>query len=137
MLYVVDASVAAKWIIEEPDSGLARKLLEDPANQFIAPELIHAEVLNVLWRKTLKGDLSEAAAHQDAAALDDFIVELVPIARLAARSLVLALELRHPVYDCLYLALSEQRAVPLVTADRRFHGVVHGTPWAARTKLLA
>jgi predicted nucleic acid-binding protein len=58
MLRVIDASVAVKWIIEEPDSGLARDLLKEPANQFTAPELIHAEVLNVLWRKTLKGDLS-------------------------------------------------------------------------------
>jgi predicted nucleic acid-binding protein len=32
----------------------------------------------------------------------------------------LALELAHPIYDCLYLALAKRQNVPLVTADLAF-----------------
>jgi predicted nucleic acid-binding protein len=38
---------------------------------------------------------------------------------LLTPALELSLELRHPVYDCLYLALAQRRGVPLVTADER------------------
>ncbi len=39
---------------------------------------------------------------------------------LELRALELALELRHPVYDCVYLALAERLDRKLITADRRF-----------------
>jgi predicted nucleic acid-binding protein len=29
------------------------------------------------------------------------------------------MDLQHPVYDCVYLALALQRGLPLVTADQR------------------
>ena len=31
----------------------------------------------------------------------------------------LAIELDHPAYDCIYLALALERGVPFVTADQR------------------
>ena len=45
MKLVVDASVAIKWMIEEQDSALADRLL-DGAHDFLAPELIVAEVIS-------------------------------------------------------------------------------------------
>jgi predicted nucleic acid-binding protein len=35
----------------------------------------------------------------------------------------LAVELGHPVYDCVYLALAALHAVPLATADKRLQQV--------------
>ncbi len=32
----------------------------------------------------------------------------------------LACELKHPVYDCLYLALADSLGIALVTADQKF-----------------
>jgi predicted nucleic acid-binding protein len=31
----------------------------------------------------------------------------------------LAVDLRHPIYDCLYLALAERERVPIVSADAK------------------
>ena len=39
--------------------------------------------------------------------------------QVIVRAAALALELDRPIYDCFYLALSEARAAPLVTDDRR------------------
>ncbi len=60
----------------------------------------------------------------------------MPGLRLAARSLALAADLDHPVYDCLYLALAELREASLVTADQRLLARLAGTPWASRALSL-
>ena len=46
--YVVNASVAVKWLVDEPQSEQALKLLENDL-PLLAPELIFAEVANALW----------------------------------------------------------------------------------------
>ncbi len=45
--------------------------------------------------------------------------ELVPTSVLKDRALAIAIELRHPAYDCFYLALAERNVSRLVTADDR------------------
>lgn len=43
---------------------------------------------------------------------------------LTEQATSLAIELDHPAYDCLYLALAHQRKWRFVTADERLLGVV-------------
>lgn len=45
---VVDASVAIKWVIDETDSAAASRLVGTAP--LMAPDLIGAELANVLWR---------------------------------------------------------------------------------------
>jgi len=45
--FVVDASVAVKWLVDEPLSAQAAKLLDDDL-PLAAPELIYAEAANAL-----------------------------------------------------------------------------------------
>jgi predicted nucleic acid-binding protein len=49
---------------------------------------------------------------------------------------VIARELDHAIYDCLYLALAEAEEVAMVTADRRLLAAVRGTALADRVSLL-
>jgi predicted nucleic acid-binding protein len=51
---------------------------------------------------------------------------------LAAASL--ALELGHPIYDCLYLAMAIRENALVITADRRFRDAVDRS--AARAGLV-
>jgi predicted nucleic acid-binding protein len=44
---------------------------------------------------------------------------------LLDRALQIALDLKHPVYDFVYLALAERSKIPLVTADRRLVSAVN------------
>ncbi|MGH6916162.1 MAG: type II toxin-antitoxin system VapC family toxin, partial [Geminicoccaceae bacterium] len=106
MIVVVDASVAIKWFIQEPDRAAARRLLE-PDKRLVAPELLVAEVANAIWKRVMAGEGDARQAPLTAASLPRFFARLVSLAPLAARALEIAAELRHPVYDCFYLALAE------------------------------
>ena len=58
---------------------------------------------------------AEAVASLNAA-LSPFEA-LIAAEALCVRALALAIDLRHPVYDCFYLALAERENAPLATAD--------------------
>jgi predicted nucleic acid-binding protein len=137
MTWVVDASVVAKWFLTEPDSEAALALLGAAFDPLLAPDLVIAEVANALWHKARRGDIGLAPAQEAVANLHAHFDEIVPASALAPRALSIAVELRHPVYDCFYLALAEARGAGFVTADRRLHAAVQGTPWAKLTRLLA
>jgi predicted nucleic acid-binding protein len=44
----------------------------------------------------------------------------------------MALELDHPIYDCLYLAAAQLHDTRLITADRRFVEKVAAHPYLGR-----
>jgi predicted nucleic acid-binding protein len=132
---VVDCSVAVKWFLEEPGDREALALLQS-GEPMIAPELIVAELVNVLWKRLIGGAIERSQATDAARELPQLLSELCPLAGLAERALAIAGELRHPAYDCFYLALAEARDARLVTADRRFARRLEGTLWQTRTTTL-
>lgn len=137
MKWVVDASVAAKWLAPESDSPLAEALLD--GHELIAPDLLFAEVANILWKKQVRGELDAATAALAARSLLHAPLQMHDSAGLTVDALALALQLKHPAYDCFYLALAEREGVPLVTADRRLHGrclEVDVARWGERVRLL-
>lgn len=113
---VVDANVAVKWVLAEAGSDRARSLSAIPLQ---APGLLHVECANILWKKVRLGELSKDRALKDFVVLLRAPVALTRTSELLDDALRLAIELRHPVYDCLYLALALRHDLPLVTADRR------------------
>jgi predicted nucleic acid-binding protein len=127
--WIVDASVATKWFVREELHAEALLLLARP-EQLAAPDLIVAEVGNIAWKKCLRGEITRAQAETMAVAISGYITALESLSALAGRALDLALELNHPVYDCLYLACAESLGGTLVTADMRFRDALHGTPYA-------
>jgi predicted nucleic acid-binding protein len=115
---VVDASVAVKWFVEEPGAEAAAALLGAAA--LLAPDLIGPECANILWKKFRLGDIPAEQAALAAAELESAaVVQLVPTRSHLGAALRLAIELGHPAYDCLYLTLAADLALPLVTADDR------------------
>ncbi|MGH6913872.1 MAG: type II toxin-antitoxin system VapC family toxin, partial [Geminicoccales bacterium] len=70
-------------------------------------------------------------------ALPKLFAELWPTVWLAGRAFEIAAELRHPVYDCFYLALAESQDAPLITADRRLLARLAGSRWETRCRPLS
>ena len=116
-MLVIDASVAAQWVLDEP--GTERALALRDGDALIAPSLIASEIGNALWKAVRRGAVTRADA---VAAMNSILLPfeaLIPIEDLRNRALALAIELGHPIYDCFYLALAERERVALVSADER------------------
>ncbi len=125
---MVDASVAIKWFVPEVHSQAATRLLRQ-ATQFIAPDLIFAEVGNILWKKQRRQEISEQVAF---AILNDF--KRYPIHNYQASPLLndawhIALNYQCTVYDSLYVALALREKSQLVTADRSLINKLNQAPW--------
>jgi predicted nucleic acid-binding protein len=115
--FVVDASVAVKWVVQE--EGRSDALRHAAGGQLIAPEFVLVEVASILWKKRRLGQLDAEQAQRGLAFVTGAYERLVPTGELIARALALAIELDHPAYDCLYLACAELEEADLLTADAR------------------
>ncbi len=113
---VIDASVAIKWVIDEPGTPEALSLRR---HRLFAPDLLVAECANVLWKKVRRKELTAKEALLAALLLQRADVELMPMRGLLEPATRLAVALGHPAYDCIYLALAERLSCDLATADRR------------------
>ena len=118
MTLVVDASVAVKWVCDEADSDAAAALLA--RDDLAAPALWLVEANSALWRRARIGELTEDEAEERARELALAPVASIPCQRDLPSALRLALDLRHSIYDCLYLALAIREDCAMVTADRKF-----------------
>ena len=111
----------------EPLSVEARRILDDyqaGTLSLIAPDLINAELGNIVWNKqTFQG-----LGAEDAKAIIDGFPKLeiafTPTTELLGDAYNLAITHRRTVYDSLYLALSIRKKCQLVTADERLVNAV-------------
>jgi predicted nucleic acid-binding protein len=120
---VVDASVVVKWLLPEEHSDAALQLLGG-RYELWAPDLIWAEVGNVLWKRWRKRELSEEEISSLSADFRRF-----PLSRHASEPLFeaagqLARKYDRSFYDSLYLALAAHRGHPLITGDLRFYNAL-------------
>jgi predicted nucleic acid-binding protein len=115
---VIDASIAVKWVVEE--QGTPEALAVRQRAKLIAPELLVAECTNILWKKVQRGELLKEEALLAARLLQGAEIELLPTRSSLEAATRLAIELGHPAYDCLYLALAIEHDCRFVTADERF-----------------
>jgi predicted nucleic acid-binding protein len=114
--FVIDASVAIKWVVQE--SGTAEALLVR-RSRLSAPDLLIAECANILWKKVQRNELTDAEAILAARLLRRSDERLEPMRPLLEPALRIAVALDHPAYDCMYLAAAETLSCQLVTADER------------------
>ena len=114
---VVDASVAAKWVVEEDHSACAALMLSYDALH--APAHWRAEAANVLWAKVFRGDLTGLEAEERLGVLMRADIIETDIAKLMPEAFSIALTSTITVCDALYVALAVSRHIPFVTADER------------------
>ncbi len=116
MILVLDASAAVKWFAREVGTEAALALLDSGAS-FLAPDIMPIEVASTLLRKERAGQLETGAAMRALAELDAIGIELLPSAPRLRRAAEMAMQHRHALFDCLYLAVAMERRVPIATFD--------------------
>lgn len=114
-MIVADASAVAEVLLARPLAAAVRSALT-PQPELHVPEHFHVEVLSVLRRYAIRGELSERRAAETLAALSDLRVLTYPVIELAA--VVWDLRDELTAYDAAYLALARRLEVGLITLDK-------------------
>jgi predicted nucleic acid-binding protein len=131
---IVDASVAIKWVLSEPESDRADALFDQ--DDLAAPRLWLTETANVLWKYWQRGQLTNDEVFERLRLLADMPIEAIEDDTVLDTAVGFAVTLNHPVYDCVYLAAATARNAVLVTADQSFVTVVKSSPFAALIRPL-
>lgn len=111
---VIDSSAAVDLLL---GAGVAAdvEVLMESQGELAAPDLLVFEVLAVIRRQALRGQLADARATGAVQDLGDLAVELFPSLPLRGRTWDLRSNLTAA--DALFVALAEQLGEPLATKD--------------------
>lgn len=128
-LVVLDASVAAKWLVwaGEPLEAKALALLEQRNERqidFVVPDLFWAEIGNLIWKAAHRGRCSVDQARDSIRALQAYDLATAPSDELLLEALRIASQYGRSFYDSLYVALAVSLDSTLITADERLANAV-------------
>lgn len=129
---VVDASLALKWVLAEPDSGIAIMLLDhwtSEGTDVIAPALFAYEVTNTLYRQVVSGKITYNEAEQGLIDLffTGILLKFFLYEDVSSHAMELAHRFKLPAtYDAHYLALAQRENCQYWTADTRLWNAVKG-----------
>ena len=122
MKYVLDSSVAFKWLVPELNTNKALRLLDDyqkAIHDLLSPDILPVEATHALTRAERQGRVTPAQGNQLFIDLMDQVPTLHSYLPLLPRAYAISSAMRVGVYDCIYIALAEQEGCELVTADDR------------------
>jgi predicted nucleic acid-binding protein len=133
-MIVLDANVAAKWLLPEKGSEAALALQEGP-DQLFAPALIRLEVAGSITRRLRAEKVKDRLTPEDALdrcgkwfrILDQATLSLIPESELLEQAVKLSVEIKHTLHDCMYLAAAKGLGARFITADRRFYEIASPT----------
>jgi predicted nucleic acid-binding protein len=134
-MLIVDASVVVKWFVEEPLRSEARHILEY-RKDIISPDFVQIEVANVVWKKLRRGEIGPYHAREIVALLSEAVPEFVSTSRILKSANEFAIELDHPIYDCLYLACLAEPHDLLVTGDKRLFNKTRSSRFEDQVRYL-
>jgi predicted nucleic acid-binding protein len=121
---VVDASIAAAWLLPEEDSDAAEAVIAALYGRPPVPSLFWHEARNILIMAERRGRI---VAGEAAAAMRRLRRLPLEVASAGSDDGVLALAMAHGLtaYDAAYLALARERDLPLATLDQKLAGAAH------------
>lgn len=117
----VDANIVVRLVLFAEDKIQTRwKRWETDEVQFVAPSLLHYEVVNSLYQYQKRGQVSLATLERALDAALALPVDLVDDNIIHRRAMTVAAQYGLPAaYDAHYLALAEWMDIELWTADMK------------------
>jgi predicted nucleic acid-binding protein len=129
MRYVLDASVAACWVLRNPLQAKALKLraeYQQNIHELIAPSHFPGEIASALTKAERQRLIPVGDARKLIADVLSTPPILYPLDPLFYRAVEISSQTRTGFYDCLYVALAEQENGELVTADDKLINALQG-----------
>jgi predicted nucleic acid-binding protein len=120
--FVLDCSVAAKWVLPEPERAPALEWFEQYAAgevALIAPDLLLAEFASLIAKRSRRKQISASQARVAFGLMAKCAPRLFDMRPRLLRALDLSLQYQMSLWDCAYLALALEPDCPVLTADRR------------------
>jgi len=121
-MIVIDASVAAKWILEhEQDTDKALIILKNHTfsiEEIIVPDLFFYEIANTLATKS--GMTSKEVIVALGKVYQSNLSVYHPLEVDVSQTTKLAKEYKTSVYDMLYAVVAKTHKATLITADKQF-----------------
>ena len=124
-LVVVDASVAAKWLLpaaQETFVDAANRLFAQEIQggvEFIVPDLFWIEIGNILWKTVRKQRFTSQQAEESLETALAWAFPTFPSSPLLGKALAIGIRYDRSFYDGVYLALAAAENATFVTADER------------------
>lgn len=133
--FVLDVSCALALVLQEPQRAVVRSVIVRAAEQghrCLVPDLFDAECASGIARTVRRGRLGDDLWAEAWAAVAGLELERRPSHLLGLYALRIAMDHAVSTYDALYVALSSEERVPLLTADARLARALYGSPHDVR-----
>lgn len=119
-MYVVDASVAAKWFFHENATEMASQIydsMEQKRISVVVPDLFFVELASVWHRRVRNGSTGLSQAIRALENIRHLFFERCSDFEFADVAFEHATILKVSIYDAIYLSIAETYCAPLITAD--------------------
>ena len=127
---VIDASVAAKWMLPATSERFkpeALRLLDDYGAgdlDLVVPDIFWPECGSIIWKAVRRQTLRQLDAEEALELMIRRPIPTVPSKTLLAEATHIAFDSGCSVYDALYVALAATSKKELITADERLANTV-------------
>jgi predicted nucleic acid-binding protein len=128
--YVLDASVAAKWVLPACGENLveeSRTVLESYMAgrlNLSVPDLFWTEMGNILWKAHRLKRMTAEGVEDGIVRLLDLNIRTLPSRSLLADAVSIAMSFDRTVYDSIYVAMAVMTGRPLLTADEKLANAI-------------
>ncbi|OGR79412.1 MAG: hypothetical protein A3I11_03325 [Elusimicrobia bacterium RIFCSPLOWO2_02_FULL_39_32] len=119
-ILIPDTSLVVKWFIQEPDSELADRVLDEIIQEkwsLVAPELLRYELTHVFWKNRSRG-FGEKDILQAFKELQNLSLKEVPLRSLFSMSVKMVFLYHITIYDAFFAALAKSLHGTLGTFDQ-------------------
>jgi predicted nucleic acid-binding protein len=126
MSFVIDCSVAAKWLFLEEGSSRAENILEE-ISFFFVPDLFVVELDAVISKKVRKREISSDEAFQKIGERKKLPYKILSYNIFSKLALEISVSLPVTLYDATYIATAIEKQGVVYTADQKLSNVVSNT----------
>lgn len=122
-ILIIDASVAAKWFVDEEYAEASLAVL-DEKNSLHAPDFLLLEIDSIIGKWIRGGVLSVEEGNDIRNALRRFPIQFHPFVSFLDPAFAISVQTGRSVYDCLYVALAAVIKGRMITADRKLYNSI-------------